>query len=52
MLTQKINTRKDISKHTVSAEILKRYFFFFSFIFITWRLITLQHCSDFCHTLT
>ena len=27
------------------------FFFFFSFIFITWRLITL-HCSGFCHTLT
>ena len=25
---------------------------FFSFIFISWRLITLQYCSDFCHTLT
>ena len=30
------------------------YFFlsFFSFIFISWRLITLQYCSGFCHTLT
>ena len=27
-------------------------FFFFSFIFISWRLITLQYCSVFCHTLT
>ena len=27
-------------------------FFFFSFIFISWRLITSQHCSGFCHTLT
>ena len=26
--------------------------FFFPFIFISWRLITLQYCSDFCHTLT
>ena len=24
----------------------------FSFIFISWRLITLQYCSGFCHTLT
>ena len=23
---------------------------FFSFIFISWRLITLQYCSGFCHT--
>ena len=27
-------------------------FFIFSFIFISWRLITLQYCSGFCHTLT
>ena len=26
--------------------------FYFPFIFISWRLITLQYCSDFCHTLT
>ena len=26
--------------------------FFFPFIFISWRLITLWYCSDFCHTLT
>ena len=25
---------------------------FFSFIFISWRQITLQYCSGFCHTLT
>ena len=25
---------------------------FFSFIFISWRIITLQYCSGFCHTLT
>ena len=25
---------------------------FFSFIFTSWRLITLQYCSGFCHTLT
>ena len=34
---------------TVSATPLS---FFFSFIFISWRLITLQYCSGFCHTLT
>ena len=27
-------------------------FFFFPFIFISWRLITLQYFSGFCHTLT
>ena len=26
-------------------------FFFFSFIYISWRLITLQYCRGFCHTL-
>ena len=26
--------------------------FSFSFIYISWRLITLQYCSGFCHTLT
>ena len=26
--------------------------FFFPFICISWRLITLQYCSGFCHTLT
>ena len=25
---------------------------FFSFIFFSWRLITLQYCSGFCHTST
>ena len=30
----------------------KQQDFFFSFIFISWRLITLQYCSGFCHTLT
>ena len=29
-----------------------RYSFLFSFIFISWRLITLQYYSGFCHTLT
>ena len=28
------------------------YGIFFPFIFISWRLITLQYCSGFCHTLT
>ena len=28
------------------------FVFFFSFIFISWRLITLQYYSGFCHTLT
>ena len=28
------------------------FFFFPPFICISWRLITLQYCSGFCHTLT
>ena len=32
--------------------ILFYLFIYFSFIFISWRLITLQYCSGFCHTLT
>ena len=28
------------------------FLFFFPFIFISWRLITLQYWSGFCHTLT
>ena len=32
-----------------SLYIISQYFFF-SFIFISWRLITLQYCSGFCHT--
>ena len=27
-------------------------YLFFPFIFISWRLINLQYCSGFCHTLT
>ena len=28
------------------------FFYFFIIFFISWRLITLQYCSGFCHTLT
>ena len=28
------------------------FFSFFHLFFISWRLITLQYCSGFCHTLT
>ena len=31
---------------------LNNFFFFFTFIFISWRLITLQYCCGICHTLT
>ena len=36
----------------MSPELAGRFFFFFPFIFISWRVITLQYCSGFCHTLT
>ena len=42
-------------KHNPIAFIYFYFLFFilfFSFIFISWRLITLQYCSGFCHTLT
>ena len=39
-------------KPTFSLSSFTFFFFFFSFIFISWRLITLQNCSGFCHTLT
>ena len=32
--------------------LLLQSFIFFPFIFISWRLITLQYCSGFCHALT
>ena len=32
--------------------ILLLLLFIFSFFFISWRLITLQYCSGFCHALT
>ena len=28
------------------------YFYFLKLIYFNWRLITLQYCSGFCHTLT
>ena len=45
------------SKQVPFAEYLFLYFtiylfIYFSFIFISWRLIILQDCSVFCHTLT
>ena len=42
--------RLQLLKLTLNA--LFRDDFFFPFIFISWRLITLQYCSGFCHRLT
>ena len=41
-----------MSKHTIRLCCSFSPVIFFSFIFISWRLITLQSCSRFCHTLT
>ena len=40
------------SNHSFIDIIFIYFLFSFSFIFISWRLITLQYCSGFCHTLT
>ena len=42
-------------KHVTCFDIISQFLddlFFFPFIFISWRLIALQCCSGFCHTLT
>ena len=36
--------------HTCDIQMM--LFFFFPIVFISWRLINLQYCSGFCHTLT
>ena len=43
-----------LEHHSSKASILQcsASFFFFLFVFINWRLITLQYCRGFCHTLT
>ena len=47
--------------YKMPAELCSNFFFFFSsfiafififYFFISWRLITSQYCSGFCHTLT
>ena len=45
-----------LTRQPFVGKVMSLLFFFFSFlfslIFISWRLITLQYCSGFCHTLT
>ena len=41
-----------MSSRTQRTWVFVCLFVCFSFIFISWRIITLQYCSDFCHTLT
>ena len=38
--------------HNLRHDICLFIYLFIPFIFISWRLITLQYCSGFCHTLT
>ena len=40
----------NIGVHVSLSDLGKHVFYLF--FFISWRLITLQYCSDFCHTLT
>ena len=49
-LTNRVTNHSSPSRE--SAHLTLFFFFFFPFIFICWRLITLQYCSGFCHTLT
>ena len=35
-----------------SSWVACNFFFIFPYIFVSWRLITLQYCSGFCHILT
>ena len=44
------STKQEISKETQT--LLFFFSFFFFIYFISWRLITSQHFSGFCHTLT
>ena len=44
-------TRATVSGHLFQMH-TDLFIYLFSFIFISWRLITLQYCSGFCHTLT
>ena len=43
-----------LEHHSSKASILQcsASFFFLLFVFINWKLITLQYCRAFCHTLT
>ena len=45
---------KTISYNGCAAQVFFAFllFLFFFYFFISWRLITLQYCSGFCHTLT
>ena len=42
----------DLSLFNTEVFFFYFFFFFLPLIFISWRLITLQYCSGFCHTLS
>ena len=46
-----IDDTHELQSYTPPTQYSLYFFLFFSFIFISWRLITLQYCSGFCHTL-
>ena len=46
------STGASVSASVCFSYVLMKVLFIYLFIFISWRLITLQHCSGFCHTLT
>ena len=46
------HSQTQLKRLSSSSSVYISYLFFFSFIFISWWLITLQYCSGFCHTLT
>ena len=41
-----------LKSRATKTSVLLLFIYFFPFIFISWRLIILQYCSGFCHTLT
>ena len=41
-----------LTRWTFVGKVMSAFYFIFPFIFISWRLITLQYCNGFCHTLT
>ena len=43
---------KYLKKFSTSVQFSFFFYGKFIYLFISWRLITLQYCSGFCHTLT
>ena len=47
-----MNVRVGPWRKLSAIELMLLFFYFIFLIFISWRLITLQYCSGFCHTQT